>query len=96
MDTKIFNEQPFHGSYKEKLFDKRWLAKRETIISRDKRCIICGSSENLIVHHKQYHYKKMSNMFSDPWDYNDKYLITLCRSCHNRGHEKFEVPIKYV
>jgi 5-methylcytosine-specific restriction endonuclease McrA len=96
MDTKISNGQPLHGSYQEKLFDKRWLAKRETIINRDKHCIICGSSENLVVHHKQYHYKSRLNMFLDPWDYDDKYLITLCRSCHNRGHEKFEVPIKYI
>jgi 5-methylcytosine-specific restriction endonuclease McrA len=97
MDTNILNEQALHGSYQDKLFDRRWLEKREFIINRDKGCcIICGSSENLIVHHKQYHYKKVSNMFIDPWDYDDKYLVTLCRSCHNRGHEKFEIPVKYI
>jgi uncharacterized protein YqgQ len=35
-----------HGLYKEKLFDKRWLAKQESIINHNKgRYIICGSSK---------------------------------------------------
>ncbi|OAV65302.1 hypothetical protein Barb6XT_02476 [Bacteroidales bacterium Barb6XT] len=86
-----------HGSYREKLFDKRWQAKREAILKRDTRCcIICGSSEKLMVHHKQYHFIKRLNIHSDPWDYNDKYLVTLCHSCHTRGHDKFKIPIKYI
>jgi 5-methylcytosine-specific restriction endonuclease McrA len=86
-----------HGSYREKLFDKRWLAKRQTILERDnRRCIICGSTEKLIVHHKQYHLIKRLQIFCDPWDYDDKYLITLCESCHKRGHQKFDMPVKDV
>jgi 5-methylcytosine-specific restriction endonuclease McrA len=97
MDTNIPNTESLHGSYKEKLFDRRWFAKRESIIKRDKGCcLICGKSENLVVHHKQYHFIKSVKMFSDPWNYDDKYLITLCQSCHRRGHDKFTVPIKYV
>ena len=45
-----------HGSYQAKLFDKRWQMKREIILNRDNRqCVICGKTDNLIVHHKQYH-----------------------------------------
>ncbi|MDR2408167.1 MAG: HNH endonuclease [Bacteroidales bacterium] len=96
MNTNI-RTQLSHGSYKEKLFDRRWQTKREAIINRDGgRCVICGKSENLVVHHRQYHFVEKLQAFSDPWDYDDKYLITLCQSCHNRGHDKFEVPIKYV
>jgi 5-methylcytosine-specific restriction endonuclease McrA len=91
-------EQTFqHGSYKEKLFDKRWLAKRHIVLERDNRhCSICGSSEKLVVHHKQYHFITKLRKFSEPWDYDDKYLITLCESCHYRGHHKFEVPVKNI
>jgi 5-methylcytosine-specific restriction endonuclease McrA len=97
MDTNILNTEPSHGSYREKLFDSRWSAKRESIINRDKGCcIICGSSENLRVHHKQYHYIEKTKTFVDPWDYDDKYLVTLCQSCHSRGHDKFEIPVKHI
>lgn len=85
------------GSYKEKLFDKRWLEKRARIIQRDGyRCAICGSEDRIVVHHKQYHYNRRKNEKCDPWDYDDKYLITLCESCHSRGHYKFDIPMKYV
>ena len=79
--------------YKEKLQDKRWSLKRERILERDgHRCVICGNRDNLVVHHKQYHFSKLLNRFYDPWDYQDKYLITLCESCHRRGHELYNIP----
>lgn len=88
---------PQHSSYQEKLLDKRWLAKRNLILERDdRRCVICGNTENLVVHHKQYHFITRLQKFIDPWDYNDSYLITVCESCHNSGHHKFEVPIKNI
>jgi hypothetical protein len=27
-----------------------------------------------------------------PWDYEDRFLITLCVRCHNAGHTKFSIP----
>lgn len=79
--------------YREKLLDKRWLLKRDIILKRDNYCcMICGSQNNLVVHHKQYHYSKILNRFYDPWNYQDKYLVTLCESCHKRGHELYNVP----
>ncbi len=85
------------GSYRELLFDKRWLIKRAEIIKRDNyKCKICGSTDRLIVHHKQYHFNIQKNKKSDPWDYDDKYLVTLCESCHSRGHYKFNIPMKNI
>lgn len=85
-----------HGSYRELLFDKRWLEKRAKIIARDNyRCAICGSENDLVVHHKQYHVNERGERLQ-PWQYEDKYLITLCKSCHQRGHDKYEIPIKKV
>lgn len=81
-----------HGSYRELLFDKRWLEKRAEIIKRDNyKCVICGSEENLTVHHKQYHVNERGEKFL-PWQYDDKYLVTLCKSCHQRGHKLYNIP----
>lgn len=86
-----------HGSYRELLFDKRWLEKRAHIIKRDNYCCrICGNKDDLVVHHKQYHIYVMTNTKKFPWDYDDKYLITLCKNCHNRGHAKYIVPRKFI
>jgi len=84
---------PGHGSYGELLFDERWRKKRETILARDDRkCVFCFSTNDLQVHHRQYHFIKSANKFKVPWDYDNSLLITLCKSCHNRGHNKFKVP----
>lgn len=83
-----------HGSYGALLLDKRWKDKRSVILARDlERCVICGFGDNLQVHHRQYHYLTDLKKFKPPWDYSDKMLITLCSSCHQRGHSKFKVPI---
>lgn len=85
-----------HGSYRELLFDKRWLEKRSRIIQRDKyKCIICGATDNLTVHHKQYHISADGKKLL-PWQYDDKYLITICKSCHQKGHSKYDIPIKKI
>lgn len=87
------NDTPAHGSYGGLLFDPRWKARREEILARDQNCcIICQSTDELQVHHRQYHYIKNADAFRMPWDYPDHLLITLCKSCHNRGHSKFKVP----
>jgi hypothetical protein len=92
MDINIFANK----NYREKLADKRWTDKKAAILNRDGACTVCGTTNNLIIHHKQYHYIKRLNTFVDPWDYDDRYLVVLCRSCHERGHEQFEIPIKII
>ena len=84
----------YNNAYREKLLDKRWEIKRNQILKRDNfHCVICGNSKYLVVHHKLYHYSKILNRFFDPWDYKDSYLITLCESCHKRGHELYNIPV---
>ncbi len=83
-----------HGSYGHLLFDQRWKDKRILILERDQnKCVICNQSENLQVHHRQYHFLKTVRKFKAPWDYSNDLLLTLCNSCHQRGHSKFKVPI---
>jgi hypothetical protein len=31
-----------------------------------------------------------------PWEYPDRLLVTLCESCHQKGHKVFNVPIKFI
>ena len=68
-----------------------WFKRREEIIKRDNGCCrVCGSSSDLIVHHRQYH--TIDGNPRKPWLYENKYLITLCRGCHTLGHKLFRVP----
>jgi hypothetical protein len=82
-----------HGSYGALLFHPNWKAKRKEILHRDRyRCVHCHSDQYLQVHHRQYHFKASEQQFRLPWDYPGHLLITLCESCHNKGHNKYKVP----
>jgi len=87
-----FIDIPAHGTYGALLFRPEWRAKREEILNRDKGCVICNGSNSLQVHHRQYHFIVRENKFKLPWEYSETLLITLCESCHKRGHSKFKVP----
>ncbi len=65
-------------SYSEKLRDPRWQKKRLGILNRDEwHCQICFDGENTLhVHHRDY------TRGREPWEYDDKNLVTLCYICH--------------
>ncbi len=95
--TSDYDDVVFHGSYGALLFDPRWKAKRLLILNRDDhKCVLCASSEDLQVHHRQYHFSKATKAFSLPWNYEDNLLITLCEKCHQKGHRQYKVPTKYI
>lgn len=76
-------------TYEEKLNNPLWLEKRQRIIRRDgHKCKICSSKDNLQVHHRYYVFK------CDPWDYDDRALVTLCESCHKLVHDTLS-PLVY-
>lgn len=86
-----------HGSYGALLFDPRWQNKRLSILNRDAhRCVLCSSTSDLQVHHRQYHFIKAKKEFSPPWEYDDRLLLTLCEKCHQKGHRQYKVPTKYI
>ena len=64
-------------TYAQKLKDPRWKARRLQILkSHNHKCAHCGATEHLEVHHLNY--KKGR----EPWEYNDRELMCLCRKCH--------------
>lgn len=82
-------------NYKKHLKNPAWFRKRKSVMKRDSdRCTNCGSNKELIVHHRQYHKNRISGKPVNAWDYNLKYLITLCRDCHLEGHKKFKIKFK--
>ena len=79
--------------YGDLLNDIRWKAKSVQIKERDgKKCLNCGDTKYLQVHHRQYHYVKSLGDYKKPWDYSHDILITLCKACHDQGHKQFNVP----
>jgi len=84
---------PAHGTYGALLFTAQWKSKRQEILKRDDfKCTICNDVLGLQIHHRQYHFLIKQNEFRLPWEYSNDLLITLCESCHKRGHSKFKVP----
>lgn len=67
------------GEYSEYLKSKQWRSIRSEVIARDRKCVKCGSMENLQVHHKTYERRGFEKL-SD--------LEALCKSCHKIEHQK--------
>ena len=85
------------NNYIADLQNPLWKKKREEILKRDGyKCLNCGCTEHLHIHHTQYHFFKTLKHKKEPWDYPSKYLITLCQRCHEEGHKLYKIPMKYV
>ena len=84
----------YQKEYSELLRHPKWFERRKTIVSRDNnKCQNCGSTDSLVVHHRQYLITIKNNNFLLPWQYGDENLVTLCSHCHKTGHESFKVPV---
>ena len=71
-----------NDEYKKYLESDAWRKKREKVLDRDGHaCQICGSKENLRVHHKKYN----PDFYLGEEPEND--LITVCERCHEDIHE---------
>lgn len=70
----------YKKTYAEKLRDPRWQKMRLKIMERDEfTCQHCGDKKKTLnVHHIKY------MRGADPWEYDLKYLTTLCEICHEK------------
>ena len=67
--------------YKEYLETDHWKKTRKRALHRAKyKCQLCGSKENLNVHHNTYENRGQEK---------DEDLIVLCQECHAKFHDKF-------
>ena len=77
--------------YYKSLLSKKWKAKAKLILKRDGyKCTVCGSTDNLQVHHTYYY----SNVFVPAYDYPNKSLITVCKGCHLDFHNTCETELR--
>lgn len=76
-------------SYSKLLECFEWQYKRFKILVRDKfRCSDCGEySEYNHVHHTYY----LKNFL--PWEIDDSALVSICKRCHSKRHEKENIHI---
>jgi 5-methylcytosine-specific restriction endonuclease McrA len=79
-------------TYNKLLLLEPWRRKREVILRRDKnKCRNCGSAKQLQIHHRQYHVHPVTGDKRDPWDYDNRFLVTLCETCHASGHKQYSI-----
>jgi 5-methylcytosine-specific restriction endonuclease McrA len=89
------NKIKFKEDYLLQLQNIEWIKKRKFIKDRDNnKCNNCENIKDLQVHHTLYFNNKKL------WEYDDIYLITLCKNCHEEEHRiygigNFKRSIKY-
>lgn len=78
LDSKRAEHVKNSSEYQAYLNSNEWQEKRQRIFNRDNfRCVKCGCSKNLQVHHITY-----ENLGEEK----DADLVTLCDKCHNSIH----------
>jgi len=84
-------------TYSALLQMEQWQEKRKSILYRDGyKCRNCGKRNELQVHHRQYHINSRTGYKLHPWQYHNKYLITLCKYCHELGHKHFTIQTFHI
>jgi len=86
MKSKAYLSQNFKENYLSQLENIEWVKKRHFIKQRDNNeCNNCQNKNDLQVHHTLYFDNKKL------WDYDDLYLVTLCKNCHQEEHRIFGI-----
>ena len=78
------------ATYKEKLSDRRWQKKRNSILERDEyKCqsTSCNSGDKSLLH--VHHLAYLGDL--EPWEYPDDMLVTLCKTCHEKENNRLEL-----
>ena len=75
--------------YREQLRTTKWKKKKNSILKRDNyKCVKCGETTNLQVHHIYYVNDHKA------WEYPNNALMTLCKECHEEWHDKHEIEVR--
>lgn len=81
------------SQYNQYLAAPEWQNKATLIKRRDgDKCLLCGNTENLVVHHLRYENVDWEHPGSEP----NCDLVTLCRVCHRKFHDaELNLRIKF-
>jgi 5-methylcytosine-specific restriction endonuclease McrA len=71
--------------YEEYLRTAHWLNVKKRQLQKHQKCQVCGSQENLQVHHNTY----------NPFKEEENDLIVLCKSCHEKFHKELTENIEH-
>lgn len=80
--NKEFDKQAYINKQNYRIFltNDEWKQTRQRILKRDNYCCKnCGKRHNLDAHHLLY-------IGNKPWNTPDRFLVTLCRDCHEKVH----------
>lgn len=79
------------SDYARKMKDPRWQRRRLQIFERDDyHCCLCGDGESTLhVHHLFYG-------DGEPWEAEERHLLTLCEGCHDAETEGLYPALKQL
>jgi len=81
---KIAIEQYNFMQYSQYLGTSHWKEKRqEVFIKQGKCCRICGSDQNINIHHRRYKHDGKSILYKEL----NQNLLVICRDCHGLWHK---------
>ena len=66
-------------TYQDYLNHWMWQKKQDFVLDEITTCEICGSAENLRIHHKKEGYKRIPQERKQD-------LVVVCKACHNKIH----------
>jgi hypothetical protein len=91
VESRAF-EVTMRRPYPEKLKDPKWQKKRLEILARDEwSCRRCFDTKSTLqVHHRIY------LPDAEPWEYPNKFLVTLCEECHEAEREEMAAALNDI
>lgn len=92
----VSSHRVYKNIYEYLLDTDEWRNKRQKILARDNYCCRwCGKKTNLNIHHMYYNAYPNGRMVN-PWEYPDNALITLCKDCHVKAHQKYKIKTYHI
>lgn len=80
---------PYKDRAKQREYQRQWIAKRRNEFFSDKVCFVCGSGENLQLHHIDKTKKETHRIWSWSAERREaeiKGCVVVCSSCHAQLH----------
>jgi len=79
----------YKNKEKQREYQKNWMRERRENFFKDKKCIVCGSSDHLVLHHNDSSMKEEHRIWSwsrKRFDAEMSKCSVMCQVCHNKLH----------